>query len=227
MIRTLRTLGVAFVAILALSAIAASSASATGKVTCVATSGSPYPCTLTGESAIGNDTFKTEGGTVECKAHFHANITEAVSSLTVTPKYTNCRAFGFLEATVHMNGCDYLFTTPTNIGTDLWTSGSTTTEGTATHLLCPTEKTIEITAATCRIEIHPQTLHGHLVINNKTTPAGDGGINVQATYEKITYTVVQDGFGCPFNGLGTKHDASYIQHNPVPINVSGKDVHVG
>jgi hypothetical protein len=233
MIRTLRILGVAFVAVLAFSAVAATTASAEGKITC--TGG--YPCTLTGESALGNDTFTTEAGNVECKAHFDATLPEAVSNLTVTPKYTNCRAFGFLEATVHMNGCAYEFTTATRIGTsaDLqtheWTTGTNSTTLPAsevTHLECPMGAKVEITAATCRVQIHPQTLHGHLIITSTTAPTPDD-IDVKGKYTGIDYTVTQDGFGCPFAGTGPKDGAIYEQHEEITIRADNgaKGVHLG
>jgi hypothetical protein len=236
MIRTLKTLGVAFAAALALSAFAASSASAEGKITCTA-AGNPYPCTLTAESAVGNDTLITEAGAMECKATFHANLNEAVSNLTVTPTYTGCRAFGFLEATIDMNGCDYEFTTATRIGTsaDLqtheWTTGvhnsNTEPASEVTHLKCPAGKSIEITAATCRAQIHPQTLHGHLLITSTTAPTPDD-LDIRATYTGIDYTVTQDGFGCPFAGTGSKDGAAFTQHKAITIVAAGgKGVHIG
>jgi hypothetical protein len=224
MIRNLKVLGVAFAAVLALSAVAATAASAEGKVTCTS-----YPCTLTGTSPLENDVFNTEGGKVECKAAFHSLISEASSSLTVTPTYTECRAFGFVNATVNMNGCDYLFTTPTKIGSHEWTSGSpspTTNPSEVTHVLCPVGKAIEISSGTCKLAIHPQTLAGHLIITNTTnTPEKLNDIDIQATYENIKYTVVTDGFGCPFSGTGEKSGATYKQTKEVTIDAENATTH--
>jgi hypothetical protein len=214
MIRNLKILGVAFAAVLAFSAVAATTASAEGELTC-----GTYPCTLTGVSELGNDVFATEAGKQECKYSFQATLSAASSSLTTTPTTTNCRAFGFLEATVHVNGCHYLFTTPTQSGSHEWTTGSSTpwNESEVTHLTCPAGKSIEITSATCRVSIHPQTLTGHLIITNTTTPTPDD-IDIRATYEGIDYTVTQDGFGCPFGGTGAKDGATYVQSKEVTID---------
>ena len=212
MTRKLKMLGVAFVAVLALSAVAASAASAEGKVTC-----SSYPCTLTGVSAVGNDTFTTEAGNVECKSHFHSTLNEAVSSLTVIPTYSECKAFGFLNATVAMNGCDYLFTTPKKIGTHEWTS--------EVHVVCPTGKVIEINAGTCKVTIGAQTPQGHLIITNTTVPQD---IDVRGTFTGINYTVTQDGFGCPFGGTGAKTGATYTQNSAVQVSsTNGANIHIG
>jgi len=59
----IKTLSMAIFAMLALSALAASAASAEGIYT-----SSSYPVTATATSEIGNDTFTTEGGNVECKS---------------------------------------------------------------------------------------------------------------------------------------------------------------
>src|SRR6187397_3604907 len=105
MTRKFKTLGVALFAVLALTAVAASAASAASYTA------SSYPTAGTGESAVGNDVFTTEGGTVECKSHYVATLSAASTDLTVTPTYTNCKAFGFLEAKV--TGGKYTFTEPT------------------------------------------------------------------------------------------------------------------
>jgi uncharacterized membrane protein len=215
MIRNLKMLGVAFAAVLALSAVAATTASAEGKVTC-----SSYPCKMTGVSAVGNSTFKTEAGTVECKGHAEATINEASSELTLVGTATECKAFGFLGATVNTNGCDGLSTTPKKIGTDQWTATG--------HMICPAGKTIEITAGTCKLTIGPQTpSSAHTIITNKTEATPDV-VELTGSATGINYTVVTDGFGCPFAGTGAKTGASIVQHNPVLASATaGQDVHVG
>jgi hypothetical protein len=80
MTRKFKTPGVALFAVLALSVVVASAASAKYSYTA-----SSYPTTGTATSALGHDTFITEGGRVECASHFQGTLTAASSSLTVTP----------------------------------------------------------------------------------------------------------------------------------------------
>lgn len=211
MTRKFKTLGVAFVAMLALSAIAASAASAEKQYTC-----SAYPCTGTGESVLGNDTFTTEAGTVECKAHFEGTLNAASSHLTVKANYNKetCK-FGPLAAHVQMNSCDYTFETPKSTGkADEFTAPVKVTCG-ATPIV--------ITAGTCEVHVGEQTPAGGATITNDTA-AGD--VTVKANFTGITYNVTKDGFGCPFAGTGLKHGGTYIQHNPITFD-STRNIHVG
>jgi hypothetical protein len=211
MFHKLKTLGVALVAVLALTAVAASAASANGSYTA-----SSYPTTGTGTSLKGNDTFTTEAGNVECASHFQGTLTEESSSLTVTPTYTECRAFGFLSATVNMNGCDYKFGTPSGSG-DAYTA--------KVDVVCPAGKSVEISAGTCKTTIGSQTGLSNVGITNNTA-AGD--VSVQSNVSGVAYTVTQDGFGCPFNGTGAKTGASYTQHSAITFDsTNGASIHVG
>jgi hypothetical protein len=214
MTRKFKTLGVALFAVLALTAIAASSASAEGKITC-----SSYPCTITGESAVGNSTFITEAGTVECKGHAQATLAAASSEITITGTATNCKAFGFLNATVNTNGCDGLSTTPVQIAPDEWTARG--------HMLCPPGKVIELTAGTCKVTIGPQNPSGHTIITNTTAPTPNV-VDLTGHATGVNYTVVTDGFGCPFAGTGAKTGATITQHTPITAKATaGQDVHIG
>jgi len=206
----LKTLGVALFALLALTAVAASTA---GALKYTATS---YPATGTGESALGNDTFTTEAGKVECKAHYQGSLVAAQSTLTITPMYTNCKAFGFLEATVSTNGCNYELTTPSETATDVYSS--------AVHVRCPSAP-ILITAATCKLTIGEQSPGGSVVVTNNTA-AGD--VSAKANVTGINYTVTQDGFGCPFAGTGAKTGATYVQDAAMTVQATnGAKVHLG
>jgi hypothetical protein len=182
MTRKIKTLGVALVAVFALTVVMASAASA------ASFTASTYPTTATGESAIGNDVFTTEGGTVECKAHFVGTLTAASSDLTVTPTYTNCKAFGFVEATV--TGCKYTFT-----------AVSTTSANVDVVSPCT------IKAGNCHVTVKNQGPRSSVAITNNA--AGD--VSVQANVTAIEYNVVEDGFLCPFGGKGDKFGATYKQ----------------
>jgi hypothetical protein len=149
MIRNLKTLGILLAAVSALSAVGAPAASAN----------------FTAGSTTGNSTgvqtaqhvFTTNAGTTTCAtAHFAGTWVAANStSATVTPKYENCKAFGFVSVPIDINGCSFEFTT---------------NEGGEVHLLCPTGKAIEITTPGCTTAIGPQTRKVN-IFTNTTNPA--------------------------------------------------------
>ncbi len=211
MTRKLKMLGMAFVAVLALTAVSASAASAANYTA------SAYPTTGTAESASGNDTFITEAGKVECRSHFEGSLGAASSTLTVNATYDKetCKAFGFLNATVTMGTCDYLFGAPTGSG-DSYTA--------AVQVKCSGAK-IKIVASTCEVEIGEQSPTGSVAITNDTT-AGD--TTVKAGVTGIKYTVTKDGIGCPFSGTGEKTGAEYKQDNAVTFDsTNGATIDVG
>jgi hypothetical protein len=186
MIRKFKALGLAMVAVLALSAIGASTAQAQFTAT-------SYPTTVTATSALGNDVITTEGGSVECASHFVGTLTEASNSLTLTPTYTGCKAFGFLSATVSTNGCTYK-----------WTRISVISAG--FDITCPLNKQITIVAGTCEVDILPQSGLLNVTISNRLLD-----IDARLNLSGITYNVTKDGFLCPFNGTGHKTGAKYVQ----------------
>jgi hypothetical protein len=189
MTRKLKTLGVALVAVFALTAVMASAASAASYTA------SSYPTTGTGTSAIGNDVFTTEGGAVECAAHFQAFLEAATSSLLVTPTYTSCKAFGFVEASV--TGCSYNFT-------------ATSTTSSTVHVISP----CTIRASTCHVNVFAQGSLSSLATTNNAS----GDISVKANVSGIVYHVVNDGFLCPFNGTGIKTGGTYKQGSAVTFD---------
>jgi hypothetical protein len=200
MIRKLKTLGVAVVAVLALSAVVASAASATNFTA------SKYPTTFTATSEKGNDVFTIEGQSVECKSHFSGEATAASETMTVTASYTECRAFGFLSASVNMNGCDYVF----------HTNGEVDIAG------CNGGK-IAIVASTCEAQVGEQS-----GLKSVTLANGVGDITAQANVSGISASVTKDGFGCPFSGTGNK-TATYKQGSAVTVQstTSGSTIDIG
>jgi len=196
MIRNLKVLGLAFVAVLAMSAVVSSAAQAVPSFTC-----SAYPCSATGENKAGSETFTTPGGTVQCDSHFtvekyRTTTGEGVPSpgsptVTVTPKYTNCVAFGFLGATVSMNDCDYEFHATEQLGAGHYVHH--------VYINCPTGKAITIVAGTCEVTVGTQSLTDVTTLN-----LAGGSVTVVPTVKNITMNVVKDGFGCPFAGTGHK-----------------------
>jgi hypothetical protein len=189
MTRKFKTPGVALFAMLALTAVSASTASAASYT-------SVYPAWITGSSALGNDVFTTEGGTVECAAHFSASLSESSSQLWVTPTYTGCKAFGFLSAEV--TGCWYYF-------------GALTTTWSDLNIVSP----CTIKASTCHVTLVAQSFRSTVVTSNTGTD-----ISVQANVSGLKYNVVTDGFLCPFNGTGAKTGATYKQGSAVTFDVT-------
>jgi hypothetical protein len=198
MTHKLKMLGMALVAVLALTAVSASAASAANYTSSV------YPTTGTGESALGNDLFTTEAGTVECKSHFQGTLAATNTDLTITPTYTSCKAFGFLSATV--TGCKYTFTEPTG-SADSYSAKVDVTS------------TCTIVASTCEVSVPTQGPLSSVAITNDTA-AGD--VTVKANVSNIGYTVVKDGIGCPFltpNGTPeAKTGATYKQGTAITFD---------
>jgi hypothetical protein len=211
MIRNLKTLGVALCAVLALSVVVASAASAANFTA------SSYSTTGTGESKLGNDTFTTEAGTVECKSHFQGTLAASSTTLTVNAKYTECKAFGFASATVTMGTCDYKFKEASAVVSDKSTAKA--------DVVCTGAEIIKISASTCKATVGAQSPGGTVSITNNTA-AGD--VSVQANFTGINYTVTEDGFLCPFNGTGAKTGATYVQHEAITFDsTNGANIDVG
>jgi hypothetical protein len=197
----------AVVAVLAFAAFGASAASAAEY------KASSYPTTATGESASGNDVFNTEAGKVECKANYSTTLTAASKTLTAAPTYTGCKAFGFLEATVAMNGCTYRFNEPTG-------SFSATV-----NIVCGATP-IKITAATCTATVGSQLTGGSVALTNNAGPPKF--VTEKASVTGVAYTVTNDGLLCPFSGTGPKTGATYTQGAAVSIkSTNGAGVEIG
>jgi hypothetical protein len=206
-------LGTVLAAVFVLNAVLATAAVAEGEYTA-----SSYPTTVTGASPLGNTTFNTEAGSMECFTHYEASLSETSFQLTAKATITECRAFGFLSGSVTMGSCDHLITTPVKSGADLWKA--------ATHLKCTNPaQPIRVTASTCEATIGEQSPGGHITITNNT---GGGDVTIQANVSGINYTVTKDGFGCPFSGTGAKTGATYIHHEPVTLKATnGGSIHIG
>jgi len=185
MIRNLKSLGIAFVAVLAMSAVVASAAQAVPSYT-----GSAYPTTGTGSNLKGSEKFTTAGGTVECNSHFEGTLASPGGpTLTVTPSYSSCEAFGFLSADVHENGCTYVFHASSRIAEGHYSS--------TVDVSCPGSNKMVITAATCEVQVGSQTGLSSVTTKNEGT-----GVKVVPNVSEITMDVTKDGFGCPFSGTG-------------------------
>jgi hypothetical protein len=183
--RNLKVLGLALVAILAMSAMVASAASAASFTSSQATT------TIKGEQVTAN-TFTVNGQSVTCgitKFHGHTSATQ-VASVTVTPTYTECKAFGFLEAKVtgfghygEANKCDYV----------LYATGKA-------DLVCPAGTDITIDGGTCVVHIKPQTNLGTITYTTGTRE-GVHDLTLDINLTGI-HAVTTGGFLCPLGGSG-------------------------
>lgn len=187
--------------VLAASATGASSAQASNFTA------SSYPTTFTGVSGAGNDDIVTQGGSAECeKTHFVGTLSSASASVTVTPTYFGCMAFGFPSATINMNGCDYIF--HSNGEFDISCSGT---------------NSIVITAGTCEVKIGSHTGFSVVELAN-----GIGDITERLRVTGLVYTVTKDGFGCPFAGTGIKTGGEYVEDSAVTLqSTNGATIDIG
>lgn len=173
----IRIVGLAIIAACALGAVAASSASAT-KFKCTS-----YPCMVL--APVTGGSFVVEGTEVKCTGGEFSSgtLTADSESLLVTPIYSSCKAFGFVGATVNMNGCNYEF--HTNGTVDIEPSGC---------------GPIKITASTCETQVKSQTGLGTVAYDN-TEEAGAMVVKVLAKVTGIDATTTKSGIGCPKTGL--------------------------
>ena len=209
MSRKLRILGLAFVAVLASSALVASAAQAVPTF-----EAESFPVTIHGTNTIEKEKFTTEAGTVECFSSFHGEITKTQhekepSTLTAHPTYTECRAFGFLSATVTTTGCNYVFHATEKTSLDNYKAH--------VDVVCEAGKSIKIVASTCSAEVKGQTGLTTAAIKDDTTATPKKDTTVTPNVAGIAYTVTNDGFLCPFNGTGAKTGGTYTSSEAVTI----------
>ena len=173
MTRNLKILGLALVAAFAMSAVVASSASAYLGTT------EKQPSTLTGAQENTN-VFTTHGGEVKCTtATYHGEqATTSASSITLTPTYTGCTAFGFINIPIHTNNCHYLFTPVTPL---------TNPRQATVHIICPT-KPIEITAPGCEVTVESQTPTGGTITVKNIGAGATRELTIETALTGIHYT---------------------------------------
>lgn len=186
MTRKIKALGLALVAAFAMSAVAASSASASHPFHF----GSEEVHTeITGTQHAGEDVFTTNGGTVKCNTATYTATTNAtkVTDITVTPHYTSCKAFGFINVPIDMDGCDYTFTT----GTLETTAGGVEDYEGSVHIVCPGtghEHAIRITAPGCEVTVPAQTPTGGKITFTNIGSGTTRQVTVDVALTGIHYT---------------------------------------
>jgi hypothetical protein len=197
MIRKFKALrGLALVAVFAMSAIAASAASASAGTLTTFPAGKTV--VVTGEQ-IGEHAFTFTdhpfGGvfnSFKCKKAIFdgvGTVATGATSVTVTPTYSECTAFGQPVRITH-NECNYVLST-----------GAATAGGwhVNTALSCPAGKIIEIHTGVCAMTIAAQ---GPLTTSEVTTsgvasPETGMDLLLHIKITGMTYTVTKDNIGCP------------------------------
>ena len=171
----------------ALGAVFASAAQAAPKFTAL-----EYPPALITGTHLGSVAF-TEEGSITCKkGSYSGKMTEALSTLTLEPKYEECESQGF-PVTYFWNGCTYLLHLKEETGKDNFKGNF--------DFACPAGKVIEAKAYSnpqhtiqlCRMTIGPQT--GLLTVTYTNFEAGGvGKEEMVLKVEKIVYN--QEGSFC-------------------------------
>jgi hypothetical protein len=185
--RKLKVIGLAIAAVMALAAFLGPAAAAEFH--------SEVAHTQISGSQIGSDSFTGNAGTWKCSelTYIGTQATEATSSeITATPKFGGCTAFGFIGATIDVNGCDYRFTPNANP---------------YLHIVCPT-KPIEVTTATCTITFPAQTVNSGVTYTNERAGT-TRDLRVKFSMTGLSYTQDNKAFpNCP-GGAGTFSNGTY------------------
>jgi hypothetical protein len=231
MVHKLKILGLALVAVFAMSAVAASMAAAQETQGVLTTDGAEVK--LTGTDTIAQPSKLTYNGTenVTCHGHYdigEKNVTKAgteehlpvkpgIKEFTVKPTYSGCVGHvgeATSPATITMNGCDYLLTLKT-------TNGVGAQYAVESHLICPSEKDVEIhvysseshATAVCTFTFKPQSANGLFAQNEA------GKVTLGGTATKITAS--RTGIVC--GGTNETKEATLTIHAMIEgLNAEGK-----
>ncbi|HEX6666243.1 MAG TPA: hypothetical protein VF081_06575 [Solirubrobacterales bacterium] len=205
--------GVAMLAAFALMAVSASGAQATNWTA------ASYKALISGEQSSPSSTsFGFEDSTTaKCvKVGLAGELTAASSSLTLSPGYTECTAFGFSEATITPNECTFTLKA---------TSGSVDTFSGSGEIKCPEGKKIVVVGGNCEVKIGAQSIG---TVSYKTVTASEPDeIEATLSTSAITYEKSKDGISCPLTGTGSKSTGTLTgtiklkagKEDTTPINI--------
>jgi hypothetical protein len=185
MTRNLKALGLALVAVFAVSVVGASAASAATEF-----HAEKAPVTLTGSQHAGEDVFTTDAGNVSCENASYAGSQATATALTssAVATYTGCHATFGLNASIDVNGCQYIFHADTK----------------KVDISCAAGKVIAVTAPGCEITVGSQTGLSSATFTN----VGAGTtreITIDVGLAGIKYEEHNKGFfpTCKFNTVAT------------------------
>jgi hypothetical protein len=201
--RKLKALGLVIAAVMALAAFSGSASAAEFH--------SEVAHTQISGNQIGSDVFTTNAGTVKCsETTYSGTQTTGVTSseVTVTPKYSGCTAFGFIGATIDVNGCDYRFTP--NPKPYL-------------HIICG-EKPIEVTTPTCVVTVNSQTVQEGVTYTNEGAGTSRD-VRVKVNLTGLTYDQHNKAFPNCTGGAGHFSNGTYTGEGTVKgANTAGTQV---
>jgi uncharacterized protein (DUF1499 family) len=237
----LKALGIALAAIFTIGVVVASAASAQQGVLT-----SDGLVTLTGtETGVEANRLTAFGLFVECPGSTytghkynvtpHTFISSGATTITISPKYKektaegapNCKASSGTNATVDLNGCDYV----AHLGQTTPAENKEGTYGVTFDVVCPAGKeitvtvwlsenahTTELSAPQCILHIPSQTS----LSGAHATETGNGTIDLTGTIEGLTVKQTRNSIFCPAGGGGTS------THDPagkfdLDVNVTGKN----
>ena len=209
-----KMVGAALVAVLALSAVAVSAASA-----------AEFKATSSPVNLIaGQDTthaLTMDGSSVTCEtATFEENGVAAPSkTVKLTPSYSGCTAFGFVNTKIEMNGCRYEFLEPNSA-----LAGNV-------RLRCPTQETkvrlfTSVFGSTCEVLIGESGNTNLSKVSYKNEATSPTSVKVTAAITGITAEKTKDTGICPLKGTGVIHSVEYSGTSTVE-GLSGIGIAVG
>lgn len=155
------------------------------------------PATLKGQG-LNAHRMTFDGGVVQCNNSTFHGTQEALTTttMTLTPTYAGCTAFGFVGVPIDVNGCAFLLHL---------VAGSNPPTATS-DIECPVGQEITITAPFCTIHIEPQVGLSHVIIDNQGAGAARDSV-ATFTLTGIKYT---ETAGCPGPGAGvTTNNGTY------------------
>jgi hypothetical protein len=149
-------------------------------------------------------TLTARGLTLACsieKYHGHV-VGTSVESVTATPTFTECVAFGFVGAKI--TGLGHY---PEAEGAGPYCDFSFGANG-SLALVCPEGKDVTINGGTCIMHIPAQTGLGTISYTTSTWESKHAlTLDINVTGITASYT---DGFACPFNGSGENAEATVV-----------------
>jgi hypothetical protein len=202
MIRKIKTIGLALVAAFVATAVLASAAWGTAGTLTTFPAGKTVVATgeQVGELAFTLTDHPLGGGfaNIKCKKVTGDGVgaaTDGATTVTMTPTFGECTAFG-LSATTEHNECTFVGHTGDTTGLGGWNYVPTAS--------CPPGKAMTLRAGTCEIAVGSQEL-GKAELTNSGSASPETAMDILAHFNirDIKYTVVKDGIGCPLSGTGS------------------------
>ncbi|HET7119933.1 MAG TPA: hypothetical protein VFI17_01635 [Solirubrobacterales bacterium] len=195
MIHKIRSFGVTLITALVLltTTVSSGAAAPVGKLT-DASGITVSSATATGVQE-GEFTFTVEGSTVACaNAETQGNGEDGATWGRMHPTYTECTAFGFINATVATIGCDFEAMATEEIEAGVFKG--------ELKIVCEAGKEIIIAAGNvCEVKVGPQNIiNGTMATNVEVS--GKTHVRLHSNKSPVKANKTKDSFGCPFSGTG-------------------------